>query len=594
MKNHPLPLAPLTRAQKALLAAILLLALIVRLWGIDFGLPYVYHPDEPNYVRMVVTMIQSGDLNPHFFNFPSFLFYANALAYQPYYWIGKLVGAFESTEDITAPQMNAMASGITETPGTFIVGRMVTLLLGLITVWLVYLAARALTGNTWTALLATLFAAISPTGAMHSHFITPDIPQVFWVMLAFWGAVKIYRQGGWQHYLVAGLAVGAAASTKYHGVLVLVAVLLAHLMRYGNDMNALFAPKLYLALTASAVAFFTITPYALLDFAAFERGVTYEGKHYAQGHLGMEGNTFSWCLAYLWRIEGPLVILALLEIVRGITVRRAKETLLLAAFPITFYLFINCFTIRNDRTLLPVLPFVAILAASWLMARFQERPPRADSFVSLGVTALLLVLSIVLPAAGLIKTDFYLYYPDSAIINRTAWLPALWFLIGLLILLAAQTLLMVRQENPAWRSSGLIATGLIGLTALALPLAQTVKANLELTATDSRETARVWILENLPGGARIAVESYAPYVDPMRFWVEGQGRMIEHDPKWYLDRDFEYLVFSQRMFMRFYRDPEMYRKQIEQYDRLFEHFELLKTLTDGEYEVRIYKTGIYD
>ena len=31
----------------AALAAVLLGALALRLWGIDYGLPYAYHPDEP-------------------------------------------------------------------------------------------------------------------------------------------------------------------------------------------------------------------------------------------------------------------------------------------------------------------------------------------------------------------------------------------------------------------------------------------------------------------------------------------------------------------------------------------------------------------
>jgi hypothetical protein len=195
-----------------------------------------------------------------------------------------------------------------------------------------------------------------------------------------------------------------------------------------------------------------------------------------------------------------------------------------------------------------------------------------------------------LPAGGWVKTDFYLYYPDSAIVNRAAWMPAAWFLAGLLVLwgmLIWPTLR--RQKLVRWRAH--VAAVLVGGIALGLPAAQTVGADLDLVRTDSRETARVWIHDHLPAGTRIAVESYAPYVDPMRFWVVGVSRMIEHDPEWYLEHEFEYLVFSQRMYARFYRDPEMYGVQIAQYERLFERFERLQTLTDGGYEVQIYRTG---
>ena len=32
-----------------IISAILGIALILRVWGINFGLPYLYHPDEPRY-----------------------------------------------------------------------------------------------------------------------------------------------------------------------------------------------------------------------------------------------------------------------------------------------------------------------------------------------------------------------------------------------------------------------------------------------------------------------------------------------------------------------------------------------------------------
>jgi len=39
---------PAGRVELGLLAGILLIALALRAWALDFGLPYLYHPDEPN------------------------------------------------------------------------------------------------------------------------------------------------------------------------------------------------------------------------------------------------------------------------------------------------------------------------------------------------------------------------------------------------------------------------------------------------------------------------------------------------------------------------------------------------------------------
>jgi len=75
----------LAQNAKWLLIGVTLLAISLRIWGINFGLPYLYHPDEPVGVRIAQRMFKTGDLNPHFYHWPSLTFYINALAYIPYY-----------------------------------------------------------------------------------------------------------------------------------------------------------------------------------------------------------------------------------------------------------------------------------------------------------------------------------------------------------------------------------------------------------------------------------------------------------------------------------------------------------------------------
>ncbi len=67
-----------------ILIAIVTLGLGLRLWGIGFGLPYLYHPDEGVPVSIALRILHTGDFNPHFFHWSSLLFYANAFVYWVY------------------------------------------------------------------------------------------------------------------------------------------------------------------------------------------------------------------------------------------------------------------------------------------------------------------------------------------------------------------------------------------------------------------------------------------------------------------------------------------------------------------------------
>ena len=57
---------------RIVLTFILVMALAIRLVGIDYGLPYVYYTDEAPIVNHAVAF-GTGDLNPHAFDHPSFL-----------------------------------------------------------------------------------------------------------------------------------------------------------------------------------------------------------------------------------------------------------------------------------------------------------------------------------------------------------------------------------------------------------------------------------------------------------------------------------------------------------------------------------------
>ena len=71
-----------------LLAGILLLALALRITGIQFGLPHLYHADEPIVVNHALAY-GAGDLNPHFFKIPPLVSYLLFVVYGAAYLIGR-------------------------------------------------------------------------------------------------------------------------------------------------------------------------------------------------------------------------------------------------------------------------------------------------------------------------------------------------------------------------------------------------------------------------------------------------------------------------------------------------------------------------
>ena len=53
-------------------------AFALRVWGLDFGLPYEFHPDERQYVNKAIGWYTTGQLEPGVVNPPLFVYVLTA------------------------------------------------------------------------------------------------------------------------------------------------------------------------------------------------------------------------------------------------------------------------------------------------------------------------------------------------------------------------------------------------------------------------------------------------------------------------------------------------------------------------------------
>jgi hypothetical protein len=394
-------------------AGVVLLAILIRLWGISPDLPYIYHPDEPVAISISLDMFRTGDLNPRFFHWPSLIFYINALAYVPYYLAGKLLGVFHNPNDILS--LTSLAMGVTraELPGIVLLGRLVTVFFGSLNVLIVFLIGKRLLRSSGVGLLAAVMMAVSPSNVTNSRYIAPDTYATFFVLLSLLISTQLLHYGRTRDYIAAGVVVGLAASSKYNGGLVIAALILAHFLR--RDSRGFRDYRLYMALFISLGSFLLTTPFAALDSDKFLTDLQFDATHYSTGHTGMEGEPLRWYLSHLWRVEGPIVILAALGIVQVIW-SRSKERWVAVVFPVIYFALISRLVVRNERTLLPMVPFL-FLFASLMVFFLWSQIGRARSRIrpALLRTAIvgLIIVCVALPFSVTLQRGIRLATVDS-------------------------------------------------------------------------------------------------------------------------------------------------------------------------------------
>jgi hypothetical protein len=360
------------------IGAVLVLAFGLRLWGVNHGLPYAYNADEnAHFVTRAIGMF-GHDWNPNY--------YVNPPAYT--YLVHLLLGiAYGGRAGVS----NAFAADPTN---IWILGRVVAGVLGTIAIWLLYLAGSRLVDRR-VGLLSAGIMAVAFLPVFYSKLALNDVPTLAGVGLALWGAAGILRFGRARDYVYAGIGLGLACATKYTGGIVLLAILGAAGAQFAATGGKGFAARgLAIVAGTSLAAFIVANPYAVLDFSAFWEGLTHQSDASgdAAGKLGLtQENGY---LYYLWSFGWGLGWLPLVLAVGG-AVRlwfdEARLVWILVPAVIVFVLFMGSQERYFGRWLLPVFPFVCILAAyaAFELVDWGARslPGFRPTFVALAVVA---------------------------------------------------------------------------------------------------------------------------------------------------------------------------------------------------------------
>jgi len=390
------------------LVLLLLTTFLLRLWGIKQGLPYSYNVDEATHFVPRAIAFFSHDLNPHYFLNPPAYSYLLQIVFE--LWFG-------SADALT----RSYAVNPTE---VFVLARVVAALAGTLAVWFTYLAGRRFFSRNVGLLAAAIFGlAFLPI--FYSHLALNDVPTLAPVALSLYGIAGVMRGGGRRDYLLAGVGIGLAAATKYTGGIMLLCLIAAFAFDAAAGPWRVATRRFLLAGVTALVSFLLANPYSVLDFSAFQAGVSSQASLAAgQDPVKLGTGSGSGVAYYLWTFTwglgwGPSLAAlggAALLLVR----RRLALALALLPAPIAFILFMGNQQRFFGRWLMPLFPLVAILAAygavelaRWVGRRFQIPAP---------VTVLTLaVLLLAQSLAAVLHNDAVFSRADTRNLTR-AWM----------------------------------------------------------------------------------------------------------------------------------------------------------------------------
>ena len=359
----------------AALSLVVMLAGVLRFYGLAWGAPYFHFHIDEHFVfvgadRLRVSM-EAAAMSGKFFMYGPL----------PMHLLNAVVWVYEG---IKAP----LALTVFQDQVTYMVmGRAISAAMGTATVLVVYFVGKRVS----TPIGGLLAAALLATTVVHiaeSHSFRVDLAMLFFVSLAWLFALRIADQGRWRDYLWAGVFSGAAIGSEYSAAFILGVVAVAHLAaprrpRTWVDVRGWLAwtARGLSPLAMTALAFAIINPMAFLYYHKFRQDIVEQIVNPLTGgskpiwiaQFSDVQPQLYWFTTNLWWGFGPTLEVWGLLGIAWLVWRPTRPKIVAAAFPLIYFLTAGGTTAPMARYALPLAPAFAVAAGAF-SAFLLDRP----------------------------------------------------------------------------------------------------------------------------------------------------------------------------------------------------------------------------
>ncbi len=376
---------------------------------INNTLPYSVNIDEDHFLGAPLSMMKTGDFNPHFFNYPTLPLYLTT--------IGTTIGFFKSASSLETKNLKDLSPRIYpyfKHPIIIKYPKLLFIVLSSSIFVFLILIIKILypQENQHYVLIPILFVSSVYMEQSWSYLNVNIVGAFFIVSTLLYLFLNKEKDTFLTKTVFPGILIGAAIASKYNFFLLMVPVILSIYMHSTN--NKLF--KALMVLPISIITFIVFVPYSLLDFPKFLSDVAFELWHYKAGHAGHNGTPgFSQFIYYIHSIieqfTYPLFFLGIIGLIKVIK-DKPKDFFLLISFPILMLIFMSAQKVNFLRNVISIYAIYSIFISLGLYStiffikHLKEKKIRTFSY-------LILALALVYPMVKITHNLKRLYIPDS-------------------------------------------------------------------------------------------------------------------------------------------------------------------------------------
>ena len=405
---------------------ILLLAICLRFYGINWDQQGLFHPDERAILFHVNDMewpslsdvgvlfdAENSPMNPRWFPYGSLPLYA-----------------VKVTQTLISPIVQLDFWQLR------ILGRTISALSDTGTVLMVFLLGRRLYGHK-VGLLASLLTSVTVLHVQLSHFYAVDTYLTFFLISAIYFMVRMLQDGGLKYSFFTGVFIALALASKISVLPIFASLLLVYVVIFKSSNRALHEGSVYqnpntilssaaVVLVSCMLTFFVTTPYAILDwykeipchmpfdflnflnsnYFVCDIGAQYDmvrgqsGLPFTQQYVGTTAFWYQITQLSTFGLGLPLGILAWTSVVFTsiyYLVRPNRYDLLILSWVIPYFLLTGYLEVKFLRYMLPMTPFIIIMCSRMLLlfrAWMMRHKPEYVSLVNWGLIAVVLITGV--------------------------------------------------------------------------------------------------------------------------------------------------------------------------------------------------------